>query len=88
MNKKTKEALLLAPLLSPLMIMTAPVTAEPIQHSYNHTVQTSSAFYDSQPVFVSAQIPSTARRHLTTMVRQQIPTLIPIKVAQTANSQH
>lgn len=48
MNKKTKQALLLAPLLSPLMIMTAPVTAEPIQHSYNHTVQTSSAFYDSQ----------------------------------------
>jgi len=48
MNKKAKEVLLLAPLLTPLMLMTAPITAEPVQHSYNHTVQTSSAFMDGE----------------------------------------
>ena len=47
MKDKTKKALLIAPLLSPLMLMSAPVTAEPIQHSYNHSAQTSSTFTNS-----------------------------------------
>lgn len=48
MKKKAKEALLLAPMLTPLMIMTAPATAEVVQHSYNHTAQTSTTFVDRQ----------------------------------------
>jgi len=48
MNKKAKEVLLLVPLLTPLMLMTAPITAEPVQHSYNHSVQTSSAFMNGE----------------------------------------
>lgn len=54
MKKEVKNALLMAPLLTPvvtpLMLMSTPVTAEPIpvQHSYSHTVQTSSVFVNSQ----------------------------------------
>lgn len=49
MKKESKIAALYVPvLLTPLMLMSPAATAESFTHSYNHTVQTSTAFVEYQ----------------------------------------